>query len=221
MRKDKVITQVLGDETVLSPSDIHTQECSESFIGGYDKAEVRQFLARVADTVEAMVGQVRSLKEQIDDSRAKMEEYIKMEEAMRMALVSSQRFSEEVIEIAKREAHTLLQEARLSRAQASLEAAKLPGALSRDIKLLEQQRQRLRVEIMSILETHRKLLDSLVPDTSARGLSSFFEVADEPQLRNPGSQVSFSMEDSVFDSGAKVEQSSAPGPEVMTKDETA
>jgi cell division initiation protein len=216
MRKDKVITEVLGDETALSPSDIHNQEFSRAVVGGYDRSEVRKFLERIADTVETLVDQIRTLRDDVETAKAASDEYVQIEASLRTALVSSQRFGEEMIEMAKREAHTLIQEARLSRAQAHLEAAKLPGVLSRDIKLLEQQRQRLRIEMLSILETHKRLLDSLIPDVAAKGPTSFFEVGDAPLSRDPAAQAP--SYESPTDTETRDDILSVPSPEPLREE---
>jgi cell division initiation protein len=164
MRKDKVVSEVFGEEVALTPSDLYSKQFKTKAFGGYEPKGVHSFLERVADVLEDLIVQVRVLKEQNAQLDERLEEYRQMEETLRNALVSSRNFGEDILESAKREAHTLVEEARLVKAHAHLEAAKIPATLSRDIQLLEGQRQRLRVELVSILETHHKLLDSLVPE---------------------------------------------------------
>lgn len=163
MRKDKVVSEMLGEETTLSPSDVCEMRFKRS-LRGYDTTEVDRYLERVADVLEDLIGQVRSLKETVQEQKARIEEYRQMESTWRDALVSSQKFAEDTLAAARREANALLEEARLKRAQEAMEAYRLPEALTRDIQALEHQRARLRVEMLSILDTHRQLLDSHIPE---------------------------------------------------------
>lgn len=163
MRKDKVVSEMLGEETTLSPSDVCEMRFKRS-LRGYDTTEVDRYLERVADVLEDLIGQVRGLKETVQEQKARIEEYRQMESTWRDALVSSQKFAEDTLAAARREANALLEEARLKRAQEAMEAYRLPEALTRDIQALEHQRARLRVEMLSILDTHRQLLDNHIPE---------------------------------------------------------
>ena len=167
MRKDKVVSEVFGEEVALTPSDLYSKQFKSALFGGYKPEGVHQFLERVADVLEELIVQVRVLKEQLSQQGGRLEEYRQMEETLRDALVSSRSFGEDILESAKREALTLTGEARLVKAKAHLEAAKLPALLSRDIQLLMKERHRLRSEMMAILDTHRNLLESLVPEPVA------------------------------------------------------
>jgi cell division initiation protein len=163
MRKDKVVSEVLGTEVAITPSDLYHADFKRSNFGGYDKTEVDAYLERLADVLEDLIGQVRDLKERNEELEAEMKDFRAMERSLREAMLSSQRVSDDMVEAARKEAKSLIEEARLKKLQAQIEASKIPDALARDINLLKQQRMRLRVEITSILETHRQLLETLIP----------------------------------------------------------
>jgi len=163
MRKDKVVSDVLGTEVTITPSDLYHADFKRSNFGGYDKAEVDAYLERLADVLEDLIGQVRDLKERNEDLESEMTDFRAMERSLREAMLSSQRVSDDMVDAARREAKSLIEEARLKKLQSQIEASKVPDALARDINLLKQQRMRLRVEITSILETHRQLLETLIP----------------------------------------------------------
>jgi cell division initiation protein len=175
LRKDKVVSAVFGEENALAPSDLYSQQFRRALLGGYAREEVDAFLRRVADVMESLITQVKVLKGQCDEHKARLDEYRKVEATLRSALVSTQKFGEDILDSARREAQALVEEANAQRAQAQMEASKLPVALSRDIDMLDQQRQRFRTEMLSILETHRSLLDSLIPE-ARESLPSFHEV---------------------------------------------
>ena len=176
MKQDRVISEVLGDEIALSPSDLLNQQFKRAGFGGYRRQQVDDFIERVADVLEGLINQVRQLKEKNDEQRRTIAEYEDIEAALRNTLLTSQHHGDRMLDTAKREAYVIVEEAKLKRAQAQADATKLPTHLARDIHLLEQQRSRLRVELLAILETHRKLIDSLVPEDTATTPVGFFEV---------------------------------------------
>ena len=164
MRKDKIVTEVMGEENVLTPSDLYNHDFKRMTMGGYKVEEVDQFLERVADVMESLIGQVRELKARTDEQREQLEEYRQMEKTLRNALMSSQKFGENILEAARREADALIEEGRLKKARAEFEASRVPSKMTEEIEQLKQQRRQLRIEILAVVETHRRLVDSLLPE---------------------------------------------------------
>jgi len=224
MKQDRVISEVLGDEIALSPSDLLNQQFQRAGFGGYRRRQVDDFIERVADVLEGLINQVRQLKEKNDEQRRTIAEYEDIETALRNTLLTSQHHGDRMLDTAKREAYVIVEEAKLKRAQAQADATKLPTHLARDIHLLEQQRSRLRVELLAILETHRKLIDSLVPEDTATTPVGFFEVgmprsyASDAPLAYAEEPVKAVLEDSDRDARAIAEPS---GPSEYQVDEEA
>jgi len=158
MRKDKVIQDVLGDESLLSPSDLYNTAFKNALVGGYDKDEVDEYLERVADSMEALINRVRSLKEELEAQRAKVEEVRDMENTLRNALVTSQKFGENIEESARRQADAVVQEAEAQRERLLLESRRMPEELQREINALRAERDRLRTDLRAVLAAHSALL---------------------------------------------------------------
>lgn len=179
-----------GDLNNMEPADIYGQEFKRVLWGGYATGEVDEFLARVSETVDALTTQVRQLEDRNQEQRQQLDGFREMEETLRNALVTSQKFSENIIDSAKREAQTLIDEARLLRERAEFEAAKLPEALAEEVKELRDQRARLLAEMHAVIETHGNLLDCLVRAEDRVGGSPNAEAggaAVPPETRaNPG-----------------------------------
>ena len=129
MKKDKVIKEVLGEESGLSPNDLYNKQFTRVTLGGYDRKEVDDYLERAADRIDDLMGQIRALREKLEEQRKQLEEYKDLEATMRNAIVSSQRYGDDIIEAAKREAHAVMEEARVRKEQAQLDAMKLPASL--------------------------------------------------------------------------------------------
>ncbi len=175
MKKEQLIIEMLGEDIAITPSDIYSQEFSRAVVGGYRQEEVDAFLQQVADKVDVLLDQMRLLKEKSEERGKALEENREMEHTLRSALVSSQKFGEDMVEAAKREADALTEQARLEAARIHLEASELPKEIAQDIRALERQRSQLRSEMKAILETHRRLLDSLIPEESVETPAGFFE----------------------------------------------
>ena len=161
MRKDKVIKGVLGDESLLSPSDLYNTDFKNALMGGYDKDEVDDYLERVADAMEALINRVRELKEELEAQRGKVEEIRDMETTLRNALIQSQRFGESIEESARRQADAVLQSAQAERENLLLDARRLPEELQREINELRYERDRLRTDLRAVLAAHSALLSEL------------------------------------------------------------
>jgi len=163
MKEHKPVSNVPEGHTGLSPNDLYNHEFSRVLAGGYRPQEVDRFLERAADAMESLIREVARLKEQQQTYEAKLQEYQQVEQALRSALVTSQRFGEELVQSAKREAETLVEAARLQKERLEAEAAKLPAALAQEIARLEEQRDRLRSELEAVLKSHEVLLRRLSP----------------------------------------------------------
>jgi len=166
MRKDKLVSEILGDEVAFSPADILNQTFSQVALGGYSRQEVDAFVERVAGIVEELLNHVRALKEKADQQDARLEEFHEMESTLHNALASSQRYGEELIASARREADLTIREAKFAAEKARREVVSVPAALAREIERLERQRNRMRAELLAVLDAHRNLLHQLFPATS-------------------------------------------------------
>ena len=158
MRKDKLVSHVLGEEAVLAPSDLYSKQFPRATFGGYRAQDVDAYMERVANVLEALNNEVRSLKEQLEERNREVGEHRQMESTLRDALVTSQKFGEEVIASAQREAETLVDAAQVEKERVLAQAMRLPEALSAEIEALQDLRDRLRAEIEAILSSHQALL---------------------------------------------------------------
>lgn len=161
MRKDKLVSEVLGQNVALSPSDLMSVDIRSVLVGGYDKLEVETVIERAANALEQSLNENRRLRQQIDDQRAQLSQYQEMESTLRSALVSSQKYSETLVNSAKAQADALIEEARLIKAQAQFHMAEMPAALRTEISQLKDLRDRLRQDLEAVLKTHESLLERI------------------------------------------------------------
>lgn len=163
MRHDKMVSEVLGQDVALSPSDLMSAEIRGTLFGGYDKAEVEMLLERAANALEQALSENRRLRQQTEDQREQLVQFKEMEATLRSALISSQKYSETLVNSAKAQADALIEEARLIKTRAQSQMAELPGMLREEIQQLKNLRDRTRQDLEAVLRTHEALLKRVAP----------------------------------------------------------
>lgn len=143
----------------MTPLDIR-QKRFEAQMRGYSKKEVEAFLELTAGEFEEVVRENISLKEELKRVQARLEQHLEREKALQETMVTAQRISEDVKAQAKKEAEVLI-------AEAELQADKIvAGANNRLVELVKEltelKRQKVQFEshLESLIESHRKLLDT-------------------------------------------------------------
>ncbi|MCX5757175.1 MAG: DivIVA domain-containing protein [Candidatus Hydrogenedentes bacterium] len=163
MRDHRVVSEILGSETVVNPSDVYSKQFRRALFGGYQPHDVDDYLHRLADIIESMIRTIRELKDDQESLKTQMEEYRQMEATLRSALVTSQRLGEDLVDSARREADSLREAGLAEHERLMNRAGRLPEQLKDEIRRLKDQRNRLRDDMLAVLETHRTLIERQVP----------------------------------------------------------
>lgn len=161
MRTDRVVSEVLGEDLALTPSDLYNAEIKTSLLGGYSKNQVDILLERAADVLELLITRNKELKQLTEEQKETVDKLHAMEDTLRSALVNTQKMSENIIDSARFQANALLEEAKLARAQAVFKEEQLPDTLLAEIRRLMEARDLLRDDISAILRSHENLLERI------------------------------------------------------------
>lgn len=156
----------------IAPSDLYYTEFRRTLFGGYDREEVNAFREHVGDLFESMLSQMRETKERMATLEKDVAAYHEMEEALRNALKSSQKFSETILDTARREADALLAEASLAYSRAQNQARDMPEQLRSEIAELQGARDRMRQDLLSLIEAHRSIVTGILPAEQRGGEES-------------------------------------------------
>lgn len=142
----------------ISPLDIRKQMFRKS-LRGYDEHEVNAFLERVANEVEDLLQENRGRQDQLSSLEIQVENYRKIEEALRNALVTAEKVARETKMNADQEVALTLKDAQV-RAQRSVEAAReILGSVQRDLLEMAKQRRDYLTRFRLLVETQMKMLD--------------------------------------------------------------
>lgn len=143
----------------MTPLDIR-QKRFELALRGYSRKEVEGFLELTAAEFEDVVRENIGLQEELKRTHARLEQHVEREKTLQETMVTAQRISEELQAQAKKEASVI-------RAEAELQADKIIASannrlvdLSRDMSELKRQKVQFESQIESVIESHRKLLET-------------------------------------------------------------
>ncbi len=96
---------------MLTPQEISGKEFVKAVFGGYDMSAVDDFLETLTADYAALYKENAILKSKIKVLVEKVEEYRTTDDAMRMALLTAQRMSEEITSEAKKKSEEMLRQA--------------------------------------------------------------------------------------------------------------
>ncbi len=142
----------------ITPLEVHNHQFGNSF-RGYDRDEVRSFLAMISEEFERAISEGTRIKDQMVEVREQLTATKGREKSIQRALESADRISKEIKDTARRESEVLIKEARL-KANKILEQAqtRVQGAEDR-IHELKSLQGRLEHRLRAILEEHANILD--------------------------------------------------------------
>ena len=154
----------------ISPSDIHQRQFRVRF-RGFDVSEVDSFLDQIADDFEAMIGESADKQKEIKRLRGEIQQFKDREIAFKDAMVNAQKALDDMRINADKEAELIVAEAEMKAEKILSTAHNRLTQLHEDISELKRQRMQLEVELGTVLEAHRKLLEMSTEAMDAKDTS--------------------------------------------------
>ena len=144
----------------VTPLDIRKQTFKKG-MRGYETGEVQAFLEMVAKEFEELARENAALLERMAGLDAQIEDYRKMEKALRETMLAAQQTTEGIKENARAEADLLLREAQHKADGIVAEARHRAQGLQRDVAVLAQQRNVFIAQFKSLVESQLNLLEEM------------------------------------------------------------
>ena len=143
----------------ITPLDIR-QRKFETTLRGFSRREVEAFMELVATEIEDVVKDNIALKEELRRAQIAIDQYQDRERTLQETMITAQRISGDLKAQAKKEADAVVAGAEL-RAEKIVQNAnvKLVQVVG-DINELKRQRIQFESQVRSIVEAHKKLLDT-------------------------------------------------------------
>ena len=144
----------------ITPLEIRKQEFRKK-VRGYDPHEVKDFLEMVATEIEELLRENAGLTEKVRDLDAKIGDYRRMEKILQDTLTTTQRAADELKNGAKKEAETIIANARVEAQRFLKEAQTELAKMKEETKIIEHQKLLLIAEFRGLLESYLRLLERL------------------------------------------------------------
>jgi cell division initiation protein len=142
----------------LTPADVQRQIFSARF-RGFDKDEVRTFLAAVAEEMAGLQREKDLVAQQLRHLELIVNEHRERESILKNTLLTAQKASEDIRETARREAETIVKQADLQGDRLLELAQNRAHEVERGILELRGQRSSLRTDIRAVITRLTRLLD--------------------------------------------------------------
>jgi cell division initiation protein len=142
----------------ITLQDIQQQQFRVRF-RGFDVREVDGFLERVADAFKTLTAENANQQEAFKKLEREIQEYKEREKTFKEAMINAQKGLDDMRQNAEKEAELIVAEAEMKAEKVLSTAHNRLTQLHEDISELKRQRMQLEVELGTILEAHRKLLD--------------------------------------------------------------
>ncbi len=144
----------------ITPLEIRKQEFRKA-LRGYDPHEVKSFLEMVSTELENLLRENASLSERVKDLDGKIEDYRRMEKILQDTLTTTQRAADELKNGAKKEAETIIANARVEVQKYLKESQSDLARIKEETKMVEHQKLLMVSEFRGLLESYLKLLERL------------------------------------------------------------
>lgn len=200
---------------MLTPQDVKTKEFTKAVFGGYDMATVDEFLEELSSDYEALYKETAILKNKLKVLVEKVEEYRSTEDAMRMALLTAQKMSKDILDEANAKSQSLISDAennaraRIEQLKADVrnEELKLDEAKQRTAAYAEQAKEMLarQIEILEKIDEISFTEPSARPAAAPRRRAPVIPAVEE--LDEAPSVTPASSEDKIDETAKNIEDS--------------
>jgi cell division initiation protein len=171
----------------ITPNEILQKRFTQS-LKGLKPDEVYDFLKLLAAEFEEMLRENLLMREKMKQLEEAVEEYRHMETTLKNTLIASQKIGQEIKEEAERKSNLLIRESELDAARIIQKAKQRKERLDEEMFQLLNQHRRFRAEFMSLLETHRKMVQAqdsrILLDYDLKGMQDSTPSV-EPEIEHP------------------------------------
>ena len=143
----------------LTPIEIDRHEFKTVW-RGYDPDEVRAFLAQIAQQLTALVREQEKAEESLALKAQRLVQVEDYETKLRDALLAASTLAEQTREEAKRDAELTIREAEVRADQILSDGRQALQSIMSETQSLKRQRERLNVELRSVIESHLRMLEN-------------------------------------------------------------
>ncbi|MBU0519740.1 DivIVA domain-containing protein [bacterium] len=144
----------------LTPLEIRKQEFSKG-MRGYNVEEVRAYLETVADLVDSLQKETRSLSEKIVQMENRLSDFQMMEKTLKETLVKAEESSRRARDDSQRESELIIREAEVKAHRVVSEAHIEADHLKSEILMLQARKDAFIKKVKYLLQSQTELIEIL------------------------------------------------------------
>jgi cell division initiation protein len=180
----------------IAPIDIAHKEFQKKMMG-FDANEVIEFLRDVADQMEEVIRERNALKEALRDKEAQLIDARSRDEALKNAITTATRMTEQMRADAEREAKLVMNDAQQKAEMIVKDSRESLRRIYQDIAEMKRTRIQFEASLRSLVQSHLNMMDqsrSLMPEMPQAPGSNYARNQSGNQATNHG--LSFSDDES-------------------------
>ena len=164
---------------MLTPQDIQSKEFTKAVFGGYDMSAVDDFLEELTENYSALYKDNAVLKGKLKVLVEKVEEYRSTEDAMRMALLTAQKMSDDMVEETQKKCDEMV-------AAANRQAEETKARLASQFEEEQQKLQEAKEQTASFIRASKQLMEQYAQFLAKlEGVVQEYAPQEEPAEKNP------------------------------------
>ena len=160
MRKEEMVKKVFSEPVKIPPSELVQKEFSV-VLRGFDREAVKRYLEEVSIEYERLLEKYRKLGEDARKLEGQVKEYRNMEQTIKNALISSQRFGEKLIDDARKSAEAIINEAKREAEKIKKHAQDSVAKTRESSREIEQRREEMIKKFRRIIQEEFEFLESI------------------------------------------------------------
>ena len=150
----------------LTPLEVQQKQFKKVTFGGVDPHDVDKYLDEVARQMEELVRETHRLQEAVRQKDSQLLEHTQREVLLQSTLTTAQRVTDDLKGQARKETELILQDAELQAEKIIANAQAKRIALITEIDELKRARATFVIQLQSMIDGHRALLEALRGDAA-------------------------------------------------------
>jgi len=171
----------------LTPLDIHHKEFRRA-LRGYNEEDVDVFLDEVAEEFERLFKENIELKEQVEETKEKIQQYEGIEDTLQKTLLTAQKSAEEVKNKAVQEAEIITKDAEAKARETLQDIMKEKEKLQVSFEDLKKAEQDFRGKFRSLLESFLTMVNEIEGGIATKRESKAARVTEEQPREKKGKE---------------------------------
>jgi len=157
---------MMDEHDILTPLDLQQKQFRVK-MRGYHRPEVDSYLDRVAATLQSLMQENESLKDELQRRQEELAEFKKREQLLKDTLINAQKVIEMMKANAQKEGENIIHESEVKAEKILQETFNRQARIKNEITELQKVKANLVEDLKGMLRQYQNLLEAAVPPPEA------------------------------------------------------